>query len=315
MAEGPSIPAGEWSVVWARGHGCPELADLLAGGRAIRTGPDLRASCVEARADLLVGRRLIPEDLVSLAVPYDFQPAAVRAVVAAVAGGPHSRLAAGVAQRLSAALDVPVSLLAVSPEPGADSRAWEALERAGDGLASAERSVRRAANPGAAVRALPPGSLLVLGASEGTWWRRHLAAPGRQLRLAAPAGAVVVRHAPPRCFRIMEEPVAMGLHMPAGEARRLTDLPVLPVAEEGRLVGLVHRRRLDDADPAQPLSHLMEAPRAVQVDDPLEAAAALAVTLDGTPVPVIDSGGRLRGLVRPGPAETNSAAPGGAHAG
>jgi len=291
-----SAPAG-WSVVWTRGEGCPELAGLLAGGEARRAGADLRASCVDARADLLVGRKLTSFDLVGMAVPYGFEPSRVDSVVAAVAGGPHSLLAARVARRLAAALGVPASLVAASAEAGTDPAAEEALERAARLVPVAEQRVLRAANPGAAVRALPTGSLLVLGAPGGTWWQRQFTGPGRQLRGGAPAGAVVVRRAPRRCFQHMEDPAAMGVQMPVAEALRLSDSPIVAVAEEGRLVGLVRRRALQAADPAASLGNLMEAPIFALAEDALDVVTDLAAFLEGAPVPVVDGTGRLCGMV------------------
>ncbi len=292
-----------WSVVWARGEGCPELASLLAVGEARRVGPDLRASCIEARADLLVARRLTSFDLVSVAVPHGFDPKAVGAVVAAVAGGPHSLLAARVAERLGRALGVPTSLVAASADAGSDEAAEAALGRAAALAPLPERRVVRAANPGAVVRALPPGSLLILGAPGGAWWRRQFLGPGHQLQAGAPAGAVVVRTAPRRCFHEMGEPAAMGRQMPAGEALRLTTDAVLPIAEDGRLIGLVRRPALEDADPAAPLGSLMEAPAFARIDDRLEAIGALSAFFEGAPVPVIDAAGRLCGLLPLSPAD------------
>jgi hypothetical protein len=302
----PRSRSSGWSVVWTRGEGCPELANLLADGEPRRSGPDLRASCVEARADLLVGRKLTSFDLVSMVVPYDFDPAQVAGVLAAVAGGPHSLLAARVAHRLATALKVPLSLVAASADEGGDRAAEQSLERVGALLPSAERRVLRAANPGAAVRALPPGSLLVLGAPGGTWWQRQFTGPGRQLRGGAPAGAVVVRRAPDRCFQHMGDPVAMGVQMPAAEARRLTDAAIIPVADEGRLVGLVRRRALEAADPAVALGSIMESPLFALAEDPLDAVPGLAAFLEGAPVPVVDGSGRLCGMVAPDAAAANT---------
>ncbi len=291
-----SRPAG-WSVVWTRGEGCPELANLLGGGEAHRAGADLRNSCIEARADLLVGRKLTSFDLVGMAVPYGFDAAEVRGVAAAVAGGPHSLLAARVAQRLAAALEVPASLVAASADAGSDAAAEEALERAAAQVPIAEQRVLRAANPGAAVRALPAGLALVLGAPGGTWWQRQFTGPGRQLRGGAPAGAVVVRRAPERCFQHLDPPTAMGVQMPAAEALRLSATPIVAVAEEGHLVGMVRRHILEAADPGAPLGSLMEAPIFALAEDSLDVIAGLAAFLEGAPVPVVDGSGRLCGTV------------------
>jgi len=237
-------------------------------------------------------------------VPHGFNPKAVAAVVAAVAGGPHSLLAARVAERLGRALGVPPSLVAASTDAGSDDAAEAALGRAAASASVPERRVVRAANPGAAVRALPSGSLLVLGAPGGTWWRRQFSGPGRRLQVGAPAGAVVARTAPRRCFHEMAEPAAMGSQMPAGEALRVTTDAVLPVAEEGRLIGLVRRRVLEAAPPTATLGSLMEPPSCARLNDPLDAALALAEALEGAPVPVVDAAGRLCGLLPlspPGP--------------
>ena len=283
--------------MWARGEGCPELAGLLADGPTSRVGADLRASCIEAGADLLVTRRLTSFNLIPVAVPHEFDPSGVRSVVATVAGGPHSVLAAQVAARLGGALGVPVSLVTVSPDVDSDDRAEAALRRAAAVVPAPEARVVRAANPGTAARALPAGSLLVLGLGGGTWWRRQLFGPGHRLRSAAPAGAVVVRTAPRRCFQEMGEPAAIGRQMSAAEALRLTTEAVVPVAEDGYLIGLVRRRAMKAASPMVTLESLMEPPSFVRPEDGLAAASDLVDFLEGAPVPVVDTDGRLCGLL------------------
>jgi hypothetical protein len=291
-------PAG-WSLVWTHGEGCPDLASLLGGTNARRAGPDLRASCIEARADLLVCRRFTSFDLVPVAVPYDFDPDKVGAIVGAVAGGPHSLLAARIARRLGQTLGVPASLVAASPDPADDPAAETVLERAAAEAPGLSPRVVRATDPAEAARSLPAGTLLVLGAPGGTWWQRQVSGPGRRLRLGAPAGAVVVRSAPRRCFHEMDEPAAMGMEMPAEEALRVSDDAALPVANGGRLVGMVRRRALEGAPPSATLGTLMEEPVCARVDDPLDTLGDLAASLDGAPLPVVDSHGRLCGLLSP----------------
>src|SRR5665811_2324284 len=94
-------------VVWTRSDQCRSLAEVIAGDRSTRAGPDLAESCVESRASLLVTRRLTSFDLCSVAVPHEFSEEAVSSVVAAVGGGPHPLLAAAVAQRIADRLGVP----------------------------------------------------------------------------------------------------------------------------------------------------------------------------------------------------------------
>ena len=49
---------GRRAVVWTRGKGCAELADLLGGGESSRVSGDPAEACINYRADLLVARRL-----------------------------------------------------------------------------------------------------------------------------------------------------------------------------------------------------------------------------------------------------------------
>ena len=52
---GPSLPDSDrWSVVSARGAGCWELAQILAGDDAHVAQSDLRDACSTARADFIV---------------------------------------------------------------------------------------------------------------------------------------------------------------------------------------------------------------------------------------------------------------------
>jgi hypothetical protein len=79
--EGHILPGSTFSVVWTRGKGCAELAELLDRGSPTRVQGDLRTECIEARADLLVSRRLPPSfDFVSMAVPSDFVPGTVGSI-------------------------------------------------------------------------------------------------------------------------------------------------------------------------------------------------------------------------------------------
>lgn len=103
-----SSRAEDLTVVWTRGKGCAELADLLAFNETNRIVGDVDDACISQRADLLVSKRLPGDfDLVSVAVPVDFQPKKVTSVVATVAGGPHSLLAAETAAQLGRSLGVP----------------------------------------------------------------------------------------------------------------------------------------------------------------------------------------------------------------
>src|SRR5262245_66564856 len=110
-------------VAWTRGHGCGELAALLTDAGALRVRGNVAETCIVRRVGLLVTRKLPGTlDLTSVAVPVGFDARAIRSVVAAVSGGPHSALAARLARRLGTALGLP-ALMACAYR--------EAVDRAG----------------------------------------------------------------------------------------------------------------------------------------------------------------------------------------
>ena len=116
---------------------------------------------------------------------------------------------------------------------------------------------------------------------------------------AAPTGALVVRAAPPKCFRFSESPAFVGAGMRAGDAVKVTAARVVPVVEERELVGIARRSALLAADVDRPVGELMEPPVALEQDDPLDAAWALAAYFESAPIPVVDQAGALVGTVDP----------------
>jgi hypothetical protein len=292
MVSGPSH-ADDLSIVWTRGRGCLELAELLTnGGAATRIAGDLPTDCIEYRADLLVTRRFPGTfDLVNVAVPIDFQPEKVHRVVAAVGGGPHSLLAAGVAARLGRTLEVPAEMVTATV-PDDDSGASEVLDLIGSTIP--EISGRVVENVESLLEGLDEGSLVVLGASGGSWLQRMLLGPGARLRRTAQAGVIVVRSAPDRVFRFMGDPVYVAPLRQATDTLRFHGERILAVAEDGRLIGVVRRERLLDAG-TTPVGSLMEEALSVQVDGTIEEAWELEPDFGSDPIPVIDEEENLVG--------------------
>lgn len=287
-----TAPGFPRQVLWTRGEGCRDLAVMLGPSRQVEG--DLRAACIRSRADLLVARKLTSFDLVGTVVPHEFRIDRVTEVIGAVGGGPHSALAGVVAARLADGLGVVGSLVSASAS-AADDEAVEAVLVEVSHLAPGLNvKVVRADGARDLIEGFGPGSLLVVGAPGGSWMQRQFFGPGRQLVVRAPAGAVVVRSSPARCFQVMEEPVGFGPAMPIVEARRLLMEDVIPVVDEGILVGLVHRTALDGPGT---IADVMDHPVFVSEDDPVsilpERGAGLAM------VPVVDGEGRLRGVIRP----------------
>lgn len=282
------------SVLYTRGGGCEELAGLISP-EPNRVVGDLTAACIGKRADLLVTRRP-PGDfnLVSVATPVGFDTAEVSGVVAAVSGGPHSGLAARLADVVAHRLEVGVTVASAFFQDEDKAEAEAAVDRFAEEISGAERLIIAADDPQAFVSQLPTRSLLILGAPGGSFLSRTFFGPGARLRAAAAAGAVMVRYAAPRVFHMMQEPVFVSPLHHAGDTLRLHYEPVLAVVENGTLVGTVHRRSLMAAEPSTPVGDLMESPQSVRMDEVLPEAGSP----DADAVAVTDKKGRMVGILR-----------------
>ena len=276
------------SVVWTRGRGCAELADLLAEGEPERIAGDVEEECINRRADLLVSRRIPGSfELISVAMPVDFRPENVTSVVATVAGGPHSLLAAETAAQLGRALGVDAEMVsAASPDDGPGT-AEDVLIQIGSTLPELRSRVVEVEGISELVEGLDDGALLVLGAPGGSWLQRSMFGPGARLRRTAQAGSVVVRSAPERVFRFMGEPVYVAPLRQADDILRFHTEATLAVADQGRLVGLVRRERLAGAG-GSPAGDLMDEALSVRVDETISEAWALEPTFGPDPIPVTD---------------------------
>ena len=284
------------AVVWTRGAGCGELADLLATGKAVRCEGDLARACLEQRADLAVMAGTGSFDVVPVASPHDFESERVKAVVAAVAGGPHSRLAAVLAARLSEKLGVPGSVMSgYRTERGLPTAAAAVAEaRAASGLPGDALAVSSAA---ALVVEMPEDALLILGAPGGGWLHRQFLGQGTRLSAAAPSGVVVVRSAPLRAFHRMSQLDGFSLRMRVADARVVAHGHVLPIVDEGTLVGVVRESVLADADPDGELADVMEQAPFASAFDALAELQGFEEFYEGAPVPVVDRRGLLVGGV------------------
>ena len=286
---------GRWSVVWTRGAGCVELAGLLGAGEPHSVEGDLKKTVIETRADLLVARKHSSFDLVGTAVPNGFAPDAVASVVAAIGSGPHSALAAHVAQRLSDSLGVGGALVSASPDPDHDQSADAVLGEIAAQVPDLPTTVVRAESARALVGTFDEGTLLVVGAPGGSWLQRQFFGPGRKLVVGSPSGAIVVRSAPRRVFHEMVEPDPFGAQMLVADALRLMANDSVPVAVDGVLVGAVSRRDLEAADPMATVGSVTRESVFVAPDDPLSSVDELEAFV--LPVPVVDDSGRLLGVV------------------
>lgn len=288
----------DWSVVWTRGEGCNALATMIADGVPKFAGADPRDACLEARADVIVQRRLTSFDLVSVAVPRRFRPDAIGSVVA-VAGGSHAELAARVARKIASASGTEAMLISVSRGGGDDPGAQLALDRTDRKVPGLTPALVRADSALALLSAIEPDSVLVVGAPGGSWLQRQMFGPGPRLRHVPSGGVVVVRGSPSRCFQRTHPGVVISPWLHVKDARRLMVDAVVPVVDAGLLVGIVRRDVLMTAPDDVEVATLAEEPVFVTVDDPIEAAADLSGFLEGAPVPVVDDFGRYVGNFAP----------------
>jgi hypothetical protein len=285
----------EMRVVWTRGSGCSELAGLLSDGEPDRITGDLVEECINHRADLLVSRRLPGSfDLVNVAVPLDFVPENVTRVVSAVAGGPHSFLAAETASRIGRRLGVEAEMMSAI-RPGDDPRdAEELLVHIGMSVAEMGGRVVEVEGISELVEKLDEGALLVLGAPGGSWLQRSMFGPGARLRSKAPAGAIMVRSVPDRVFRWMGDPVFVSPLRLADDTLLFHPEKVLAVADQGMLIGLVRRESLEIAGTAA-VGSVMEAAVSAKVDETIAEAMQLEPTFGRDPIPVTDHDEHLVG--------------------
>lgn len=282
-------------VVWTRGKGCAELAELLGRGESARIKGNLEEACIAHRADLLVSRKLPGNfDLVNVAVPIDFQPEKVTSVVATVAGGPHSLVAAEIAGTLGRALDVPFEMVSAAQPDDDRGEANDVISQLRSELPGIRARVVEVDGLTEVVDTLDDGALLILGAPGGSWVQRAMLGPGARLRRTAQAGAVVVRSAPDRVFRFMGDPVYVAPLRHADDTLRIHQENTLAVADGGLLVGLVRRENLLSAG-ADPVGSVMEEAMSVRVDGTLTEAEELEPTFGPDPIPVTDHDEHLVG--------------------
>ena len=291
------LPERGLDVVWTRGKGCLELAEILGGDEADKIKGSLEEACIERRADLLVSRRLPGNfDLVNVAVPVDFQPEKVTSVVAAVGGGPHSLLAAETAETVGRALGVPFEMVSATSPDDNSGDAGVLLDQLTAEVPDMRSRVVEVDGIAELVENLDNGALLIIGAPGGTWLQRNMFGPGARLRRTAQAGAVVVRSAPDRVFRFMGEPVYVASLRHADDTLRIHQEKTLAVADEGLLVGVVRRERLLEAG-SLPVGSVMEEAVSVRVDETLEEAEELTPTFGPDPIPVTDHDEHLVGAL------------------
>jgi hypothetical protein len=282
-------------VLWTRGEGCAEIAELLTPG-AVRAEGDLVQACVRARADAVVSRRLSSSfELLPQVIPDGVDLNGSGSIVAAVSGGPHSPLAAAVAARLGAVTGLPASMVCAYRDDDGQAGALSLIQDLYDQIPDLEYRLVEAADAQTLTAQLPDDAVLVLGAPGGGWLQRTFFGQGAKLIQAASAGAIVVKSAPRRVFQEMGEPVYVSPLHGATDLLRIHSAGRLAVTEGGRLVGVVGRGALEAAGAGVTVSDLMEEPRSVTVTESLDDVMDVWKDFAPDPIPVVDDDGLLVG--------------------
>ncbi|HSF84957.1 MAG TPA: CBS domain-containing protein [Acidimicrobiia bacterium] len=286
------------TVLWTRGDGCHELADLLASKRAIQVVGDPYEAGIRYRADMVVMKQVGSLDLLPVGAPTAFDAEGASNIVAAVGHGPNSRLATIVASRLAERLNIPAeAVTAVRPgAPRAEARRTVDRARANSGIPG---RVVEARSEAGLLESIPPSTLLVLGAPGGSWLHRQFFGPGARLRTHAPAGTIVVRDAPRRAFHFMTEPAGVSGHLRVREALGILSEEVTPVVDEGHLVGVIRREALVEAEPDREIADVMETPAFVEATDEVGEIEYVLEFYEGSRIPLVDRKGKLVGLLDP----------------
>ncbi len=295
-------PTDEPTVVWTRGSGCRELAEVISGDAAIRADSDPAATCIRTGAALMVSRRLSSFDLCSVAVPSGFSADKITGVVAAVGSGPHSSLAAAVAERIGRSLKIPARAVYAHGSPGPTPAATRIVQELDDQFPDLRIEAVGAASPEAMVQALPAGTLLVVGAPGGSWFQRQFFGPGARIKHKTSGGTIVVKAAPVRVYQAMEPPTAFGPHMRVADALAVGVGDVV-VASESVLLGVVSAAALNAADPDAELGELAPETAFLAPEETIGHARDLIDDTDSMTIPVLDGSGNLVGVYRSGTAD------------
>lgn len=185
-------------------------------------------------------------------------------------------------------------MLSAARGPDEIDSAREVLDQVGAHLPDLSKRVVVVDGIAGLVDDLDDGALLVLGAPGGSWLNRSRTGPGARLRRTAQAGVVIVRSAPDRVFRFMDEPVYVSPLRLADDTLRFHKENTLAVADAGRLVGLVRREGLVKAGD-RPVASVMEEAVSVKVDETMKRAWELEPTFGPDPIPVTDHDEHLVG--------------------
>jgi CBS domain-containing protein len=107
---------------------------------------------------------------------------------------------------------------------------------------------------------------------------------------------VIVRHSPLKAFQTMLPPVALGPHLRAADAVAVMEHPVIPVVDDGVVLGVVRDATLARLGGDEEIGTIVEDAPLVGVLEAAEAVDEVAEFYDGSPIPLVDARGKLVGM-------------------
>jgi hypothetical protein len=285
-------------VAWTKGESNREVAEMLCDF-PVRLSGDLEDACIDKGIDLVISKRFPRSSMVSSLVPVAFDAAAITSVTVAVGEGPHSPLAVSIAERIADSLGVPGSAIAAYRTSEQGDLAQQRLDRLVGSGSSFDTRTLRTHDPRSITDHISKETLLVHGASGGSFIERHLTGTGNRLKSRARGCVLVVRSSEPKCFQSAVSPTlyALAPELLVADALRIMTHPFAPVASARKLLGIVRVETLVTADPRSSIEASIESVTGLNRKDPVRVATFERDHLGPGPLPVIDDEGYLVGVI------------------
>jgi hypothetical protein len=285
-------------VAWTKGESNGDVANLLCE-LPVRLSGDLETACVDTKVDIVVSKRFPRSDIVSAVVPVAFDADALTAVAVAVGEGPHSPLAIGIAERVAESLGVPGTAIAAYRTSAGHREAHERLGRLVASGSTLDTVALRTQDPRSIADHISRDTLLVHGVGGGSFMERHFTGTGNRLTSRARGCVLVVRSSAPKCFQsaVSPTPYALAPELLVADALQVMSYPFAPVVSARKLLGIVRIETLVTADPGDSIEASIEPVAGLNQKDPVRVATFEREHLGPGPLPVIDDGGHLVGVI------------------
>ena len=297
-ANDASYPEPAATVAWTKGESNREVAEMLCD-LPVRLSGDFEDACIDKGIDVVISKRYPKSNIVSSVIPVAFDADAITSVAVAVGEGPHSPLAVSIAEKVADSLGVPGTAIAAFRTPEQGDLARQRLDRLVGSDSPFDTRTLRTHDPRSIADHISKETLLVHGASGGSFIERHLTGTGNRLKSRARGCVLVVRSSEPKCFQSAVSPTLFTLapELLAADALQVMTHPFAPVASARKLLGIVRVTTLLTADPGSSIEALIEPVAGLNRKDPVRVATFERDHLGPGPLPVIDDDGYLVGVI------------------